>query len=318
VPDAIAAGADLYSDCRARLVETEYRRARAVVIDPLDRASDRPTGRRMVLHAKRGVVLAGGAINTPALLLRSHVGNGSGQVGRRTFLHPTVPLVALHPEPIEGFYGAPQSVACHHFRDRGERIGYFFETAPIHPMLAALAFPGFGADHRLAMERLAYAQATIALLIDGQHDDAGGSVSVSSDGRIKLSYPLGDAHREAAVDAIANMARLQLAAGATEVRTLHDQPLVIRSEADIAQIARAPFGPNRHTVFSAHQMGGCAMGGDPRTSVVNSRGRHHELDNLWITDGSIFPTSLGVNPQLSIYAHARLFATEIAKTPPPA
>ena len=69
VPDAIAAGADLYTDCRARLVETEYRRARAVVIDPLDRASDRPTGRRMVLHAKRGVVLAGGAINTPALLL---------------------------------------------------------------------------------------------------------------------------------------------------------------------------------------------------------------------------------------------------------
>jgi choline dehydrogenase-like flavoprotein len=56
------------------------------------------------------------------------------------------------------------------------------------------------------------------------------------------------------------------------------------------------------------------MGGDPRTSVVNSRGRHHELDNLWITDGSIFPTSLGVNPQLSIYAHARLFATDIAKT----
>ncbi len=317
VPDAMAAGADLYTDCRARLVETEGRTARAIVIDPLDRALDRPTGRRMVLHAKRGIVLAGGAINTPALLLRSHIGNGSGQVGRRTFLHPTVPLLAFYAEPIEAFYGPPQSVACHHFRDRGDRIGYFFETAPIHPMLAALAFPGFGAAHRHAAERLAYAQATIALLVDGQHDDAGGHVSVGDHGRIKVSYPLGDAHREAAVDAIANMARLQLAAGATEVMTLHDEPIVIRSEADIAQIARAPFGPNRHTLFSAHQMGGCAMGGDPRTSVVNARGLHHEFDNLWITDGSIFPTSLGVNPQLSIYAHARLFATEIAKTPAP-
>ena len=317
VPDAMAAGADLYTDCRARLIETDGRRARAVVIDPLDRALDRPTGRRMVLHAKRGVVLAGGAINTPALLLRSHVGNGSGQVGRRTFLHPTVPLIALYAEPIEAFYGPPQSVACHHFRDRGEHIGYFFETAPIHPMLAALALPGFGAGHRLAMERLAYAQATIALLVDGHHDDAGGSVSVGDHGRIKLSYPLGDAHREAAVDAIANMARLQLAAGAVEVRTLHEEPIVIRNEADIAQVARAPFGPNRHTLFSAHQMGGCAMGGDPRTSVVNSRGRLHDFDNLWITDGSIFPTSLGVNPQLSIYAHARLFAAAITKTPAP-
>ena len=104
------------------------------------------------------------------------------------------------------------------------------------------------------------------------------------------------------------------AAGAKEVMTLHETPIVIRSEADIARIAEAPFGPNQHTMFSAHQMGGMAMGDDPTRSVVDSRGRHHAIENLWIVDGSIFPTSLGVNPQLSIYAHARLFATEIAKT----
>ncbi len=109
------------------------------------------------------------------------------------------------------------------------------------------------------------------------------------------------------------MARLQLAAGAREVMTLHETPLVIRSEADLAGIAGAPFGPNRHTIFSAHQMGGAAMGEDPARSVVDSRGRHHQLENVWIVDGSIFPTSLGVNPQLSVYAHAHLFATEIAK-----
>jgi choline dehydrogenase-like flavoprotein len=312
VPDAMAAGADLYTDCRVKLVQTDGRRARSVVAEALDRARDRPTGRRVVLHAKRGVILAAGAINTPALLLRSKIGNSSGQVGRRTFLHPTVPLIAFYAEPIEAFYGPPQSVACHHFADRGPRIGYFLETAPVHPMLAALAFPGFGGAHRHALQRLAYAQATIALLIDGHHEDEGGRVRTGGDGRAQIAYPLGDAHREAAVDALVNMARLQLAAGATEVVTLHDDPLVIRNEGDIARIARAPFGANRHALFSAHQMGGCAMGGDPRTSVVNGRGRHHEFDNLWITDGSIFPTSLGVNPQLSIYAHARLFATEIA------
>jgi choline dehydrogenase-like flavoprotein len=314
VPDALRAGADLYTDCRVKLVETDRGRAKALIADSIDRARDRPTGKRVVVHARRGVILAGGAINTPALLLRSKIGNSNGRVGRRTFLHPTVPLIAFYPEPIEAFYGPPQSVACHHFADRGAgRLGYFFETAPIHPMLAALAFPGFGSVHRHAIERLAYAQATIALLIDGHHDDEGGSVSCGGDGRIKIAYPLGPAHREAAVDALQNMARLQLAAGATHVVTLHDEPLVIRSEADIARIADAPFGANRHALFSAHQMGGCAMGGDPRTSVVNARGQHHELANLWITDGSIFPSSLGVNPQLSIYAHAHLFASEIAK-----
>ena len=187
--DAIADGADLYSDCRAKLIETDRGRARAVVADVLDRATDRPRG-RLVVYARRGVVLAGGAINTPALLLRSKAGTDSGQVGRRTFLHPTVPLIAFYDQPIEAFYGPPQSVAVHHFADRGERVGYFFETAPIHPMLAALAFPGFGDSHRRIVERLPYAQATIALLIDGHHDDEGGTVDVNGDGRIKVRYPL--------------------------------------------------------------------------------------------------------------------------------
>ena len=278
----------------------------------LDRASDRPRG-RFVAYARRGVVLAGGAINTPALLLGSKAGTDSGRVGRRTFLHPTVPLIAFYDQPIESFYGPPQSVAVHHFADRGDRVGYFFETAPIHPMLAALAFPGFGDTQRKIVERLPYAQATIALLIDGHHDDDGGTVQTARDGRIKLNYPLTAPLREAAVSALADMARLQLAAGAREVMTLHETPLSIRSEADLGAIAAAPFGPNRHTLFSAHQMGGAAMGEDAARSVVDSRGRHHQLENLWITDGSIFPTSLGVNPQLSIYAHAHLFATEIAK-----
>jgi choline dehydrogenase-like flavoprotein len=309
--DAVAAGADVYSDCRVTLVETDRGRAKAVVAEVLDRATDRPRG-RLVVHARKGVVLAGGAINTPALLLRSHAGTDSGVVGKRTFLHPTVPLVAFYDQPIEGFYGPPQSVSVHHFADRGDRVGYFLETSPVHPMLGAIAFPGFGDAQRRTAERLPFVQATLALLIDGHHDDDGGEVSSSRDGRVKLRYPLHASLREAAIDALGNMARLQLAAGAREVMTLHETPLVIRNEADIARIADAPFIANGHTLFSAHQMGGCAMGSDPRRSVVNTRGRHHQIENLWIADGSVFPTALGVNPQISVYAHARLFATTIA------
>lgn len=310
--DAVAAGADVYSDCRATLIETDRGRARAVVAEVLDRQADRPRG-RIVAQARRGVVLAGGAINTPALLLRSRAGLDNGLVGRRTFLHPTVPVVAFYDQPVEAYYGPPQSVAVHHFADRGDRVGYFFETAPVHPMLAALAFPGFGDTHRQIMTRLPFVQATIALLVDGHHDDAGGEVRVASDGRIRLRYGLDAALKEAAVSAMTDMARLQLAAGAREVWTLHETPVVIRSEADLPRIAAAPIGPNRLTMFSAHQMGGAAMGEDPARSVVSSRGRHHQVESLWITDGSVFPTALGVNPQLSIYAHARLFATEMAK-----
>jgi choline dehydrogenase-like flavoprotein len=312
IPDAVAAGADVYADCRVKLVETDRGRARAVVADVLDREADRPRG-RLVVHARRGIVLAAGAINTPALLLRSKAGTGSGVVGKRTFLHPAVPVVAFYPDPVEAFYGAPQSVVVRHFADRGDRVGYILETAPVQPMLAALAFPGHGEPHRRAAVELAHAQATIALLIDGHHDDRGGEVSADRAGRVTLSYPLHRALREAAADALCTMARVQLAAGAREVLTLHDRPMLVRNEADLARLAAMPFEPGHHTVFSAHQMGGCPMGEDPRRSVVDSRGRHHEIENLWITDGSIFPTGIGVNPQLSIFAHARLFATEMAK-----
>jgi choline dehydrogenase-like flavoprotein len=313
VPDAVAAGADLIANCRVARLEGSGGRVAAVHAEILDEPRDRPAGATVTVRPRRGVVLAAGAINTPALLLRSGVGLGSGLVGKRTFLHPTVPMLAIFPEPVEAFYGAPQSVSCHHFADRGARAGYFLETPPIHPMLAAIAFPGFGTEHRRQAERLAYTSSTIALLIDGHHDDQGGQVRVDRAGRIKITYPFGELLREAGVDALKSMARVLLAAGAQEVVTLHEAPLSLRSERDLPQLDAAPFGPLRHTLFSAHQMGGCPMGSDPHTSVVDSRGRHHQLENLWITDGSIFPTALGVNPQLSIYAHARLFATHLAR-----
>jgi choline dehydrogenase-like flavoprotein len=145
------------------------------------------------------------------------------------------------------------------------------------------------------------------------HDDTGGRVSVDGAGRVKLHYPFGPALREAAADALVTMARIQLAAGAREVMSLHDTPIVVRGEADLGRLAEAPFQAGGHTLFSAHQMGGCPMGDDPGRSVVDGRGRHHELENVWIVDGSIFPTGLGVNPQLSIFGCAHLFATEIAK-----
>lgn len=313
VPDAIAAGATLYSNCRVTRLERTGRRIEAVVATVLDPAPDRPNGRHVTVKPKRGVVLAGGAINTPALLQASGIGSDSGLIGRRTFLHPTVPMVGIFPERIEGFYGAPLSVSCHHFAERGDRIGYFLETAPIHPMLSAIAFPGFGDRHRGIAARLPFAQATIALLIDGHKADPGGTVTVNQGGRIKLAYPLGGEIAEAAKDAMGNMARLLLAAGATEVISLHADPVIVRSEKDLPALARAPFGPNLQTMFSAHQMGGAAMGEDPKRAVVNSRGRHHQVENLWITDGSVFPTALGVNPQLSVFGVARLFASELAR-----
>ena len=102
---------------------------------------------------------------TENALLRS--GLAQGPVGKKTWLHPVVAMAALYRDPIEAFYGAPQSVASHHFAHRPEGAGFFIEAAPVHPMLSSIAMPGFGAPLQTRMGLLPNVCATIALMIDG-------------------------------------------------------------------------------------------------------------------------------------------------------
>jgi choline dehydrogenase-like flavoprotein len=314
LPDAIAAGARVYANVRVQRIDSTGGRATAVFGEVRDPATDLPTGRHVVVRP-RAVVVSGGAINSPALLLRSGL-DGNGRVGKRTFLHPVVASVALFPRPIEGWQGAPQSVASTHFEERDHgRLGFFVETVPIHPMLAGTALGGFGGMHGDVMARLGDAQALIALCLDGFHDgEEGGTVSLRDDGRVRLDYPISPALWEALREGNKALARIQLAAGAERVFSLHDPPVELRSEADLAKLDAAPWEPMRVSLFSAHPMGGCAMGKDPARSVVDSRLRHHALANLWVVDGSVHPTSLGVNPQLTIFALARWAADGILAT----
>jgi choline dehydrogenase-like flavoprotein len=303
LPDAAARGARVYADCRVVRLVLDARRDRvtAVEAEVLDPATDRPTGRRVTVSADRFVV-AGGAINSPALLLRSGLPDPHGRVGRRTFLHPVVATIGLFERRIDPFYGAPQSVASHAFIERPGKVGFFLEVPPLHPMLASMALPGFGPTHRDGMKLLANSNAVIALLRDGfLQDDEGGTVSLRENGqRLSVRYTLGESHAEAIREAMKVSARIQLAAGAREVRTLHRDPVIVREERDLAVIDTRPTGPNMLGVFTAHQMGGCAAGADPAVSVVDGNLRHHHVANLWVFDGSVCPTSLGVNPQLSI------------------
>jgi choline dehydrogenase-like flavoprotein len=312
LPDAMKAGAAIVS--RARVENIAYEGARAVAVDGafLDAWGRDPTGVRFTIKP-RFVVVSGGAINSPALLLRSATPDRSGLLGRRTFLHPVVASIGLYNDPVRGWQGAPQSIASHAFAHRGDEVGFFLEAAPVHPMLAATALPGFGRDHLTFMKLLPNAAAHLALTIDGFHDDVvGGTVSVSASGRPVLDYPIVERQWKAMREAQKQLAKIDFAAGAYAVSTAHDPPLTMRSENDIAKIDDMPFEACKVAVFSAHQMGGCAMSDDPKLGVVRAADlRHHDVENLYVVDGSVFPTSLGVNPQLSIYGVSRLVATRI-------
>jgi choline dehydrogenase-like flavoprotein len=309
--DAVSSGAKVYARARVQRLEKNARRMVAVHAAALD-AGFRPTGRKIVVRP-RIVVLAAGAVGSPEILLRSGY-DPNGRVGQRTFLHPVVASVATFPRPIRPFHGAPQSVASHHFADRGPgKVGFFLEAAPAHPVLAGTALGGFGAEQQEQMAQLASSSALIALAVDGfLPEEKGGTVSLRTDGRIRVDYEVRPEVWEALREGAKALARIQFAAGASVVRTFHEPPVVLRSEADVGLLDRAPWEALRVALFSAHVMGGCAMGRDPEKSVVDSRLKVHWLDNVFVVDGSVFPTSLGVNPMESILGIAHWASEHVA------
>lgn len=313
IEDALAAGAQIYADTRAlRLVMREGRVA-GVEAQVLERDTSRPTGVQIRVRAK-AFVSSAGAINGPALLLRSDL-NRNGRVGLRTYLHPVVALPAYYAEPIEGFYGAPQSISSHEFIERASgQMGFFMEAAPLQPVLAVGGSMLVGPAQHEMMRKLPHMGVLIALAVDGfLPGDEGGSVSLRGDGRVRIDYPVGEAMQECFRAAHIAMARIELAAGAEVVQSTHNTAIKVRKEAEIEALSDASYGAQEHPIFTAHQMGGCAMGSDPVTSVVNPEFRHHDVPNLFVVDGSVFPTSLGVNPSETIYALASYASGLIAK-----
>ena len=314
IPDAVEKGLTVYANASVRTLERSGRRIVAVHADVRDPVRDVPSGRKIVVRAKVTAV-AGGAINTPTLLLRSDL-DGGGRVGKRTFFHPVVVMMALFDEVIAPYRGAPQSVYSHHFLDRGkDKMGFYIEATPVHPLTAATASTVWGARHEQFLSQLPHMQASFAGMADGiLEGDEGGTVSLRDKGysRVKVDYPLTDRHWEAFRTACAEMARVQLAAGAKKVLSLHNEPVEIDSVDQIGRLEKATWEKLRMRIVTGHLMGGCAMGKDPSKSVVDSRLRYHELDNLFVVDGSVFPTSLGVNPQVTIFGIARWGAAHVA------
>jgi choline dehydrogenase-like flavoprotein len=317
VPAALDAGATLLTRCRAERILFNGGKATAVEAVALDARGVHPSGRRVTVNA-RCVIAAGGGINTPGLLLRSRPPDPHARLGKRTFLHPVLASVADMPERVDGWQGAPQSVYTDQFLWRdgvAGRVGYKIEAAPVYPMLFMSLAGRMGKAHlERAASRYRNSQVLIALLRDGFHEESeGGSVLLRDDGSPVLDYRMNRYLWEGAYQAWASMARIQFAADAREVLPLHSDanPYVSLGQAERA-IASLPASAMGAAIFSAHVMGGCAMGGDARGSVVDSDGRHHQVENLYVIDGSVFPTSLGVNPQMSIYGLAARNATRLA------
>ncbi|HMZ01609.1 MAG TPA: GMC family oxidoreductase, partial [Burkholderiaceae bacterium] len=200
----------------------------------------------------------------------------------------------------------PQSLYCDHYlhsQPVDGPVGFKLESAPLHPVLFSTTLQGYGAAHVELMRAFPNAQVILALLRDGFHPDSpGGEVRLRDDGTPQLDYALNDYLFDGMRRALLAMAEIQFAAGAQAVIPVHEAGVRWSNLAEArAGLATLPMQPLALRVVSAHVMGGCAMGRDAAQSVVDPRGRHHQLRGLTVADGSLFPTSIGANPQESVY-----------------
>ena len=316
IPDALNRGMALIHSTRVERLAHRYGRVVSLVASGMTGNGTAPGEWKLRVHAKH-FVLAAGAINNPALMLRSKFPDPHSTLGKRTFLHPSAVSAAIMEQSVEGYSGAPQTIYSDHFLDSmplDGPMGFKLEAPPIHPVLVGITLPGFGTDHAAWMKRLPNMHVSIALMRDGFHvESIGGKVGIRNDGSALLDYPINEYTFAGLRHSLFTMAEIQFAAGAKIVMPVHEDAKPYRSWGDAKRaIAMLPMKTLRARVASAHVMGGCGMGADVRTSVTRGDGRHHQLENLWVFDGSAFPTSIGANPQLSIYGMVARNATRLA------
>lgn len=291
--DAADRGARIIAGCDVRRVTIEGRQAVGV---------EARVGPHTLRVLARATVVAAGSIHSPALLLRS--GIELPALGRFLALHPATALFGLMEEEVRPWTGALQAHYSDEFADLDGGYGFKFETAPVHPSLAALAFPWeSAARHRALMTRLPHTGLVGILL----RDRDGGRVQVDRDGNPVVSYRLSTYDTAHLRRGFAAAAELLEAAGAREIWAPHARWVAYRPDEGtgarerwLGRLDAAGYGANQLLLVTFHQMASCRMGSDHRTSVVNADNQVHGVGGLFVADASVFPTSSGVNPMLTI------------------
>jgi choline dehydrogenase-like flavoprotein len=291
-------------------------RAQVVLVDRGRAAGVRcvtEAGAAVTVRAPR-VVVACGALESPALLLRSGIGGPA--VGHYLRLHPSLALFGSYATDQQAWWGAPHAGLSHEFADVRDGHGFLIEGVQYTTGLSGSAVPWTsGERHKEIMAGFARGASFIALTRDHGH----GRVAVDEQGEAQPFYsvvdPLDADHLRLGIEKIA---RLHHAAGAQEIfllaAALPQWRMGDDLDAFIERAQRQPLMAGGVKLFSAHQMGSCRMGTDPGTSVATPEGEVHDTPGVWIGDGSAFPTPSGTNPMISIMALAHRTAEAISGT----
>ncbi len=299
LPDACAHGATIVTDARVDRVDITGGVARGVRGRLLDEAGN--PGAPFEVRAKL-VVVACGSLHTPLLLRAS--GLDSRHLGRHLTLHPGFRVGAVFDEQVDGWDGAMQSVYSDHFASEGITLVSVFPPASV----LAAAFPGVARHHRQHVHKMP----NLAVFGGMIHDEGGGRVMRWLGREPLLTYRMAKADAPRLLRGIEILTRMGFAAGAKEMAMPIFGIDTLKSERELDELLRNPPKMSRIECTAYHPLGSAKMSVDPGAGVVRESGETWQVANLFVADGSVLPTSIGVNSQLPIMGVAHKIATGIA------
>ncbi len=307
LPRAFARGAELWSHCLVEKVTQENGRATGVTGRLLD-AKTGEKGHAFTVRARR-VVVAAGSYHSPLILKASGVGRASGQVGQNMTLHPAFRVMGRFTEPLHGWRGALQGA----FSDAYEHERITLTAVFMPPGVLAATLPGIGAEHLKNAALVPYLGAFGGMV----HDEGGGTVRKGPGREPLVTYRMDKKDKAALPTLMRVMAATWFEAGAKEV-ILPVLGLSPQTPDALRSLDLESIPGQRLECSSQHPLGTCRMGHSEESGVVDSRGECFDLKELYVADGSVVPTSLGVNPQLTIMTLALRTARLMLERPLPA
>lgn len=301
LPLAFKAGARLYHSCHVHKLHHHHGKVQsieAIFQDPLTKQKKT----RLTVKAKK-VVVACGSLQTPLLLKRSGLQGESGQVGKNLTIHPTAKMIGLFDHIIDGHKGVPQGSEIQDFWDEG----LMYESVFFPPWLLATSLYQNPDVHYEVMKNFRNVSIYGFLV----HDEGHGRVIEGPKGQALVFYSINEKERQLFIKGLQILGEIFFKAGAKKVfpslRSIHQ----LQSKKDLSLLNSKNIKRSDIESAAFHPLGTCRMGLNSKDSVVNAQLRHHQIENLWLTDGSVFPSSLGVNPQVSIMAFSTLASEQI-------
>ena len=265
----------------------------------------------------KNIILSAGSQGTAAILLRSKI--GGDRVGKGVVLHPSMPLIGLFSRDIKALEGTASTIYC------VEPPALLYECMTGEPQYVAVMLDGRGAEVGERVRQYNRLGGFGVLLVDRPVED--NRIALNAKGEVEVFYQLTEWDKDLLSQGVHRALQMMLEAGAKEVYLPSSEAFlaregpgrlaVVTNKREAAEAAsRLKFVPGATIVTSAHMQSSCKLGTSPDNSVVGSDLKVWGVDNLYVCDSSVFPTSVGANPMQAIYTIAKMTADRLVRQEP--